>query len=483
MTIAFCALPSVTAFAADPSSEAMRNWPQWRGPLCTGVAPQADPPTSWSETENVRWKAPIPGQGDASPIVWGDRVYVLTAIKRELAPEDGTAGEGAKADDGGSGGDGGADRAPRGPFARQTAQDAPPQDRPAPPGNRPDRPRGPGRQGPPKEMHEFVVLALDRATGKVVWQTKVHEQVPHEGTHPDASFASASPVTDGEHIFAYFGSYGLYCLDTSGKVVWKTDLGDMRVRNAFGEGASPALHRDTLVVTWDHEGADFIVAFDKSTGKERWRVARDEPTTWATPLIVADGDRAQVIVPGSNRCRSYDLKTGEVLWECGGLTMNVIPSALTDGKTAYLMSGFRGAALKAVKLAEARGDIDHSPAVMWTYDKDTPYVPSGLLHRDQLYFLSNNRAMLTCLDARTGKVHFGPERLEGLRNIYASIVAAGDHVYILDRDGATLVLKAGPELKVVATNTLDDSFDASPALAGGEIFLRGSRHLYCIARK
>ncbi|MBW7905179.1 MAG: PQQ-binding-like beta-propeller repeat protein [Phycisphaerae bacterium] len=457
--------------AAEP--DALRYWPQWRGPLFTGVAPHANPPATWSETENVRWKTEIPGQGDASPIVWGDRVFVVTAIKKD-AP----AGEPSDPPEQPGGGE---SAAPRGPSA---PQDVAPQDPPA----RPDRPgrqgRGGGRPGGnrPTSVYEFVVIALDRATGKIVWQTKVHEQVPHEGTHPDGSFASPSPVTDGEHVFAYFGSYGLYCLDFSGKVVWKKHLGEMRVRNAFGEGASPALHGDTLVVNWDHEGDDFIVAFDKRTGKERWRTPRDEPTTWATPLIVQVGSQAQVITVGTNRCRSYDLKSGEVIWETGGLTQNCIPSPLSDGKVVYLISGFRGSALKAVRLDGAKGDISGSPNILWTYEQNTPYVPSGLLYRDLLYFLDNNRAMLTCLNARTGEKHYGPERLEGLRNIYASIVAAQDRVYISDRDGATLVIEAGPTLRVIATNKLDDSFDASPAIAGDEIFLRGSRHVYCVAR-
>lgn len=418
---------------ADPGSTG-KDWPQWRGPLGSGVAPEGSPPAEWSEQKNIRWKIAIPGRAHAAPIVLGDRVYAQTAVAQGKPP-------------------------------------APEQ--------------GEGRRRPvkPTDPVKFSVLALDRKTGSTIWETTVSGQVPVEGTHPDATYASASPVTDGEHVFAYFGSYGLYCLDLAGKVVWEKDLGDMRTRNEFGEGSSPALFGDTLVVVWDHEGDDFIVALNKKTGEERWRFARDEPTTWATPLIVEVGGKPQVIVNAHNEARGYDLANGAVLWRTSGMTQNVVPSPVHHDGIVYLLSGFRGAAAQAIRLAEAKGDLKDSKAILWSYDKGTPYVPSPLLYKDCLYFLEGNKGVLTCLDARTGAVHYGPERLEGVQGVYASIVGAGGHVYIVSRDGKTLVLKAGPKFEVIATNTLDEGFEASPAIAGDEIFLRGRDHLYCIGAK
>jgi outer membrane protein assembly factor BamB len=500
------ALASLVLLAAAARAETPRDaWPQWRGPLNTGAAPGGDPPTEWSESKNVRWKVAIPGRGHATPIVWGDRIYVLTAVKTDRTsaapPSDGPALVAAMDDTAASiPADSAGQPAPElGLLALAwEAQDSQPRERPrrqrpegdqpppdGPPGGPPGR-GGPGGRGPrgekPTNVFEFRVLALERATGKTLWDKTVHAAVPHAGTHQDGSHASASPVTDGECVYASFGSNGLYCLDRDGNVKWDLDLGDLRTRNNFGEGASPALYGDTLVVNWDHEGDDFIVALNKKTGKEIWRKPRDEPTTWSTPLIVEVGGKPQVIIPATNHIRAYDLETGETVWECGGLTENVIPSGVAGDGMAYLISGYRGNALRAVRLLEARGDLsDSKSAVAWTYDKNTPYVPSPLLVGGLLYFFDNNRPILTCLNAKTGESHYGPQRMEGLRGVYASPVAAGGRVYIAGRDGETVVLKQGPTYEVLATNNLDDGFDASPAIVGKELFLRGREHLYCIA--
>jgi outer membrane protein assembly factor BamB len=254
----------------------------------------------------------------------------------------------------------------------------------------------------------------------------------------------------------------------------------MAIKMGFGEGASPALHGDRLVVNWDHEGESFLAALDRKTGRELWRVPRDEKTTWATPLVVPQPGGAHVVTSASKRVRAYDLESGRMLWEGPGLTANAIPTPVSDGQTVYLTSGFRGNALLAVKLAAAKGDVTGTPALLWRYDQDTPYVPSPLLYAGGLYFLKSNSAILTRLDAATGEKHFSG-RLEGLENVYASPVAAAERVYVTDRKGATAVLGAGRELKVLAVNTLDDGFDASPALADGDIYLRGRRHLYRIS--
>lgn len=430
----------------------LRNWPQWRGPLADGVAPAANPPLTWSETRNLKWKFAIPGFGTSTPIVWENQVFILTAVP---------AGE-----------------------TTEVAAAPPP---PPPSGELPRPPRGGGPPGggmrseKPTEAYAFTVIAVDRQTGRPLWERVARVEVPHEGHHRDHGYASFSPVTDGEHLFVYFGSRGLYAYDLQGNRKWEKDLGDMSTRNSFGEGGSPALHGDVLVVQWDHEGEDFIAAFDKRTGRELWRRERDELTTWSTPLVVVHGGRTQVVASASNRIRSYDLHTGAPLWECGGMTQNVIPTPVTDGALVYALSGFRGAALLAIRLGHSGNLADAADAIAWRHGRNTPYVPSPLLYEGRLYFCSGNNAMLSSFDTATGKPLFDAERISGVSGVYASPVGAAGRVYLVGRDGNTAVLKHGDQLEILATNKLDDRFDASPAAVGGELFLRGHRHLYCLA--
>lgn len=332
----------------------------------------------------------------------------------------------------------------------------------------------------PTRAQQFTVISFDRKTGRQRWSHSPRTQLPHEGHHKDHGFASASPVTDGKHLIVSFGSFGLYGYDLKGKLLWEKDLGDMRTRNSFGEGSSPALDGNTVVVLWDHEGDDFIVALDKRSGRELWRQTRDEPTGWCTPLIVAHGGRKQVIVNGTHKVRSYDLKDGKLLWECAGQTVNAIPSAVAGKDRVFVMSGYRGNALQALRL-DRSGDLTGTDGIVWSHAKSTPYVPSPLLVDGSLYFLSNNSAMLSAFDAASGKAHFEAERLDGLNGVYASPVAADGRVYVVGRDGNTAVLRQGPRLEVLSVNRLDDGFDASPAIVGKQLFLRGRQSLYCIA--
>jgi len=421
---------------------AAANWPGWRGPLANGVAPDADPPVEWSESTNVLWKIALPGRGTATPVVWGDQVFLLTAVPVEGGSQDKPSGP----PPGGTGGPGG-------------------------PGGMVEQPKGAQR---------FTVLSYDRATGRKRWEQVARVQVPHEGHHKDHGFASASPVTDGTRLIVSFGSYGLHGYDMSGKKLWEKNLGAMRTRNSFGEGSSPALDGTTVVVLWDHEGDDFIAAFDTRDGKELWRQKRDEPTGWCTPLIVSHNGKKQVVVNGTNRARGYDLATGEPLWEDAGQTANAIPSAVADQDRVYLMSGFRGAALHAITLGRT-GDLTGTDAIAWSHAKSTPYVPSPLLYGDLLYFYSNNSALLSAFDTGTGKARFEAERIAGLTGVYASPVGAADRVYLVGRDGGTVVIRRGPKLEIIAKNHLDDGFDASPAVVGKQLLLRGRESLYCLS--
>jgi outer membrane protein assembly factor BamB len=324
------------------------------------------------------------------------------------------------------------------------------------------------------------VLCLDRSTGKPLWQKTAIEVLPHEGHHPDNDFASATPITDGKSLFVSFGSRGVFCFDVEGKLKWQKDFGDLSTRLSFGEGSSPALLGDTLVTNWDHDGQSFIVAQSAATGDVLWRKDRDEKSAWATPLILDRGGRTQVVTNASNKVRSYDLKTGELLWECGGQVSNVIPSPVANDKFVYCMSGYRGSALFALPL-DASGDLTNSDKIAWKIDRGTPYVPSPLLYDHRLYFLQSNDGILSCADAATGKLLIDRQRLPEVRRIYSSPVGAAGRVYLTSREGTTLVIRHGDTFEVVATNKLNDDIDASAAIVGNELYLRGKKYLYCIA--
>jgi len=333
----------------------------------------------------------------------------------------------------------------------------------------------------PRIAHRFVVMAFDRKDGRVVWERNVRQETPHEGSHPDSgTWASPSVVTDGEVLIASFESRGIFAYDLNGKTVWETDLGDKSMRNEFGEGSSPVLHKNHLVVVWDHTKGSFVAALDKRTGRELWRVGRDEIDTWATPYVVETGGRAQVIVPGMNKLQSYDLETGNVVWHSPGLTMNPIPSPVGEGGLVIATSGFRGNNLKAIRVADAKGDLTGTPAIVWSLDKDTPYVPSPLLYDGFLYLIKTNSPILSAFDAKTGKPHYQLQRIEGMREVYASPVGASGRVYLTGRDGSTTVIKNSGSYEVLAKNVLDDGFDASAALVDNEMYLRGHRYLYSL---
>ena len=456
-TSILCAKLLILSYALQASVLASENWPTWRGPLANGVAPESNPPVEWSETKNVKWKVKLPGKGTATPVVWGGKLFILTAIAAEKKNDAKPAEPAAST------------RPTTNAFAGRLGED-----------NRRRGGGGFGRGEKPTEMHEFIVLCLDRKTGKTLWQKTAKQEIPHEGHHQDHGFASASPVTDGEVVLACFGSRGLHCYDMDGRLKWSKDFGDMITRNGFGEGASPALHGNTVIVNWDDEtDNDFIVALDKRTGKELWKNPRNQATGWSTPFIIERSGQTQVIVNASRAC-GYDFATGEELWSCGGIGSNPIATPVVGGDTVYVMSGHREPNLKAIALGRT-GDLTDTDAIRWSHNKSTPYVPSPVLVGDSLYFISGNSGKLSSFDAKTGQPNFEAQQIEGIFGVYASLVAAKDRIYVLGREGKCAVLKHGPKIEIITTNKLDDRTDASIAIVGNELLMRGKENLYCIS--
>lgn len=418
--------------AAASAGEKLDNWPHWRGPLATGYAPKADPPLKWDEKTNIRWKVKLPGRGSATPIIWGERVFVVAAVKTDKI----------------------ADKLPEAD------------------------PRFETRTERPKNYYRFIVLCFERDTGKIAWQHQAAEAVPHEGHHATHSYAAGSPTTDGERLYVSFGSQGIYCYSLSGKPLWSRQLGKLHTRLGWGEAVTPVVHGDALILNWDQEADSKIICLDAATGKTRWEKPREERSTWTTPLIVEQKDRVQVVLNGTNRIRSYDLRDGSLIWECPGLTVNPIPSCTTDGEFVYCMSGYRGSAAVAVPVG-ASGEV-RKEQLRWSFARGTPYVPSPLLAGKRLYFTQANQQVFSIVDVESGKFLVERERLPTVTNFYASPAAAAGRIYLVDRTGTTLVLKLGDKVEVLAANRLNDSIDASPALVGKQLFLRGANYLYCI---
>ncbi len=415
-------------------------WPYWRGPAADGMA-IGDAPLHWSETQNVRWKAELPGLGNSSPIVWGDQIFLTTAVKTGASVPPG-----------------------------QTAP--------------PAASSNPHTAAGVTVEHNFDVLCLDRKSGRILWRRTARTTTPHEGYHSTyGSFASNSPVTDGKHVYAFFGSRGMYCYDMKGALIWQKDFGvQMRMKMTFGEGTAPVLAEDRLILVFDHEGDSFIVALDKTSGKEIWRANRDEKTNWSTPLVVDYKGKKQVVVSATRRVRSYDLATGKLVWECGGLGGNTIPQPVRQDDLVLVMSGYRDPMLMAIRLGR-EGDLTGTDAIVWSQTKGNSYTPSPVIYDNKLYVLTND-GMISCYNARTGVPYYHQVRLPKPYNFKSSPVGANGKLYLASEDEDVIVLRMGEKFEVLATNALQDQvFIATPAVAGGEIFLRSKTRLYCIGSK
>ncbi len=453
----FAAYLFCIAFTFSVSTVCALDWNHWRGPTGNGASIDAKPPTKWSDVENVKWKVAIPGRGSGSPVVSDNKVFVVSAVMTEQGLNDAEAQKKSQAEN----------------QDRQSQQDQ---------GGR--RRRGGRRRGisiPLVEM-DFKLFCYDRSNGELLWEKTASTATPHQGTHSTNGFASASPVTNGQHVYASFGSRGLYCYTVDGELVWKrADLGQMETRNSFGEGSSPFLFEDKLIVPWDHEGPSSIYALNRLTGETIWKTDRDEPTNWGTPIVVNNGNQKQVVITGQNKVRAYDLQSGEELWSCGGQTERPCATAVAIDDLVVVGSGHRGSFMGAFKL-DGKGDIAGSDKVAWSINQNTPDIASPLLSDGRLYFHKGKTGILTCLDAKTGSPIFRATRVPNIKSTYASPVAAGGYVYLTGRTGNTVVIKDSGNFEVVSSNSVGETVDATPAPAGENLFIRGEKHLFCIGK-
>ncbi len=429
-------LTTVSTSAAD--------WNRFRGPHGNSVVDGVTLPTEWAEDSHVAWKVKIPGRGWSQPVVAGDKVFVTTAVaENEEKP---------KRFDGGFPGD-----------ARSPLQD---------------------------EYHwKVYCLAVD--SGKILWEDTPYTGKPAQPKHRGNTYASETPATDGERVIVMFGARGIVCYDVAGNKQWDKSLGVFPMQAGWGTGSSPIIVNDSVIVQCDNEQKSFLVALDKKTGDELWRVDRAEKSNWATPYLWKNKVRTELVVAGGKKMRSYDPVTGKLLWEMTGSGRTSV-SPVGDDELLFVDSVYWFQAspgrLAAIR-AGASGDISlpnektlQSKDVAWSIMFKSYRNSSPLLYRDCLYMLEQSGGIVRCFDAKTGKVHY-QQRLPESPGFAASPWANDGKVFLLDDAGGTVVIEAGPQYKLLATNRLnDDIVWSSPAVAGDQLLIRGMQHLYCIRK-
>jgi outer membrane protein assembly factor BamB len=422
-------------------SAAEVRWPQFRGPGSLGVGDGTNLPEIWSQEQNVAWKTEIPGYGWSSPIVWDERIFVTSVIK-----------------------DGEVETPKKGLYL------------------------GGERPTPSKDLHHWMVYCLDRRTGKKLWEKQVHQSAPPSSVHVKNTYASETPVADGQRVYAYFGNVGIFCLDSAGSELWSLKFPARKIRNGWGTAASPVLHGDRIYLVNDNEEQSFLLALDKRTGKELWRVPRDEKSNWATPYVWENGKRTEIITPGRTKVRSYDLD-GKLLWELDGMSSIVIPTPSSKFGLLYVCSGYVGDKTRPVFAIRpgAAGDVSlktgetSNEFIAWSQPTAAPYNPSPLLYGDHFYVLFDF-GFLSCHEARTGRELYGKQRInpEGTSGFTASPWAYQGRIFCLSEDGDTFVFQAGPAYKLLRKNSLNEMCMATPAIAGDSLIIRTARHLFCI---
>jgi outer membrane protein assembly factor BamB len=435
--IGMIGLSAGTTVAADS------NWPQFRGPDARGVVDSANLPDRWSDTENVAWKRDISGRGWSSPVVWGDRVFVTTVVNTGESEE-----------------------ARKGLYF------------------------GGDRPLPPDAVHQWQVLCLDLTSGDVVWQQTVHEGKPESAIHLKSSFASETPVTDGERVYCHFGNVGLYCFDFDGNEVWRRPIPAQPTRFGWGTAASPALDGDRLYLVNDNEADSYLAALDTKTGEEVWRVSRPEKSNWSTPLVWKNELRTEIVTPGTGAIRSYDTD-GNLLWSLRGMSSITIATPFAVKGLLYVSSGYVMDSLRPIYAIRpgATGDItltgDESTNefIAWSLPKAAPYNPSTLVYDNRLYVL-HDRGLLACYAADDGRELHSSRRIPDGRAFTSSPWAYDGKVFCLNEDGVTFVFRAGDEFELLHTNPLgpDDMGMATPAIAGDSLLIRTAARIYCIRK-
>ena len=417
---------------------AQTNWPQWRGTGGSGISTETGVPLEWSESKNIAWKTAIPGRGHSSPIVWGDRIFLTTSIEGPIVP-------GAEA-------------------VRHYRR-----------GEEYLHPDSVGAN----HSYTMKLFCLDLKSGRVRWEKTVYEGTVHDNRHKKNTYASATPATDGRFVYLSFEAEGVYCYDVDGKRIWKTSLGKI-AKGGMGPGTSPVLYENLVILQCDQEYGEgsFIAAVDKKTGKEVWRVSRDQRRSWATPLLIKTAQRTEMVTSGPNKIISYDPGTGRELWSAPGVVSNPIPSPVAGQGLVFVTAGSDTKRAFAIRLGGS-GDLAGTSNLVWSYDKGTAYVPSPILYNDYLYLVTDAGA-ITCIEAGTGKVIY-QTRIPMAARFTASPVAFEGKILFVSEDGDSFILKGGPTPEILNANALGEPVYASPAIVPGRILIRGQDNLYCIA--
>jgi outer membrane protein assembly factor BamB len=414
------------------------NWPSFRGPGATGNGDGQHAPSVWNaETEsNLAWKTAIPGLGHSSPVVWGDKVFITTAISKNPIFRAGAYGDGEPANDNG--------------------------------------------------VQSYVVLCLDRKTGKVLWEKTARQSTPQIQRHPKNTHASPTPATDGKHVLAYFGSEGLYSFDMDGKLLWKKDLGALDAgafdvsEYQWGIASSPILYKNLAILQCDIQKDSFIAAFDADTGKEVWRTSRKNIPSWATPTVYEGKGRAELITNGAEHMRGYDPLTGKELWNLKGTSMISVPTPFVVDDIIYLFSGYSRfqKATYALKPGSTGDLTPDSPSLAW-HRTDAPYLPTPIVYAGYVYTI-NTRGEFFCYRAKTGEEVY-KQRLGTGAVFSASPIAADGRIYLASEDGDVYVVKPGPTFELLGTNRVGEVIMATPAIANGTFIVRTPSHVFAFA--
>ena len=446
-TLAAVAL-TIVAMAADAPQADTLHWGGFRGPHGQGVAHGVALPTVWNADQNVFWKVKLPGIGWSQPVVWGNRIFVTTAVADDQGkPRLGESGSGFSF------------------FSREGFA------------------RAFGSGGAPPDIHcRWQVLCLDGSDGSIIWEKLAKQGRPPVPIHRSNSYASETPVTDGERLYVYLGMTGLLCYDLAGELLWSHEIDAFPMQYGWGTGSSPVLVGERLILACDNEKKSFLLAVDKRTGKEIWRVDRDEDSNWSTPFLWQNRVRDELVVAGGTKVRSYQLADGQILWERIA-TGRTATTPVGNADLVYVGSVTRSQGgsgeLVAVR-AGAKGELaDGDPSIAWVARSAAPELASPLLYEGYLYVCHQHGGIVSCFDAQTGKRQYR-KRLQGASGFTSSPLANQGRIFFPDEKGSTHVVAAGPELEVLHTNLLDEMMWSSPAVIGERLLLRGVDHLFCI---